>query len=223
MPTQFLLVRARRGAPGRSEASSRPGALIVPDAPGSGFLTRIRMGSLRSSGDPSRASAPFQDPGRSDVPSPYRSRRCCPRWMDGEGFGQGLISGLTRSFDTRCHTLHVNVAAHVQGSLPADWLVFAGWEFNPLDRVERFQLVLTIILLSCSPDATILQMLASPLFPPRVSANTAATPPGPSRENSRLRASAARTVWRVRRPTRAPVRRPFRPGSRPASPRQCFS
>src|SRR5712691_4315768 len=31
---------------------------------------------------------------------------------------------------------------------------FAGRESNPLDRYERFQLVLTIILLSCSPDAT---------------------------------------------------------------------
>jgi hypothetical protein len=77
--------------------------------------------------------------------------------MDGEGFGQGLISGLTRSFGTCCHTLHAHVAAHVQGSLPADWLVFAGWELNPLDRDERFQLVLTIILLSCSPDATTLR------------------------------------------------------------------
>jgi len=32
-----------------------------------------------------------------------------------------------------------------------------GWESNPLDRYERFQLVLTIILPSCSPDATILR------------------------------------------------------------------
>src|SRR6266508_4566878 len=33
-------------------------------------LTWTRMGSLRSPGDPSRASAPFQYPGRTDVPSP---------------------------------------------------------------------------------------------------------------------------------------------------------
>ena len=32
--------------------------------------TWTRMGSLRSSGDPSCAFAPFQDPGRTDVPSP---------------------------------------------------------------------------------------------------------------------------------------------------------
>ena len=35
----------------------------------------------------------------------------------------------------------------------AGW-AFAGWESNPLDRCERFQLVLTIILPSCSPDAS---------------------------------------------------------------------
>ncbi len=52
-------------------------------------LAWTRVGSLRSSGDPSRTSAPFQDPGRTDAPSPYRSRRCCPRWLDGEGFSDG--------------------------------------------------------------------------------------------------------------------------------------
>jgi hypothetical protein len=41
--------------------------------------------------------------------------------------------------------------------LPAGWLAFAVWESNPLDRYERFQLVLTIILPSCSPDATTLR------------------------------------------------------------------
>jgi hypothetical protein len=48
-----------------------------------------RMGSLRSSGDPSCAFAPFQDPGRTDASSPYRPHRCCPRYPDGEGFGDG--------------------------------------------------------------------------------------------------------------------------------------
>ena len=35
----------------------------------------------------------------------------------------------------------------------AGWLALAGRESNPLDRYERFQFALTIILLSCSPDA----------------------------------------------------------------------
>jgi len=51
-------------------------------------LAWTRMGSLRSSGDPSCAFAPLRDPGRTNVPSPCRSRRCCPRWVDGEGFGE---------------------------------------------------------------------------------------------------------------------------------------
>src|SRR5438105_407527 len=67
---------------------------------------------------------------------------------------QWLISGLTRSFSTRCRTLHAGIAAHVQGSLPAGWLASTGWDLHPQDRDERFQLVLTIIHPSCSPDAT---------------------------------------------------------------------
>ena len=45
-------------------------ALVMPEAP-TLRLARAwtRMGSLRSSGDPSRAFAPFHDPGRNDVPS----------------------------------------------------------------------------------------------------------------------------------------------------------
>ena len=69
-----------------------------------------------------------------------------------------LISGLTRSFGTCCHTLHAVIAAHVQGLLPAGWLPFTGWVSNPLDRYERFQLVLTVIHPSCSPDATTLRI-----------------------------------------------------------------
>ena len=51
------------------------------------------------------------------------------------------------------------VAAHVQGSLPAGRLAFAGWESNPLDRYERFQFVLTTIPPSCSPDASAIKRL----------------------------------------------------------------
>jgi hypothetical protein len=48
----------------------------------------------------------------------------------------------------------LRVAARAQGSLPAGWLALAGRASNPLDRCERFQLVLTIIPPSCSPDAS---------------------------------------------------------------------
>src|SRR5215211_2216332 len=89
----------RSCSPARSGTSGGPflaRAFVPPVA-----LLRLarawtRGGSLRSSGDPSRAFAPFQDPGRADVPSPSRSRPCCPRYPDGEGLGRWLISGLTR-------------------------------------------------------------------------------------------------------------------------------
>src|SRR6266849_10668176 len=116
------------------------------------------MGSLRSSGDPSCAFAPLQDPGRTNVPSPLSGTSMLPPLAGRRRLRQCLISGLTRSFGTRCRTLHAGVAAHVQGLLPAGRLAFAGRASNPLDRDERFQLVLTIIPLSCSPDATILRL-----------------------------------------------------------------
>jgi hypothetical protein len=76
-------------APGRSEGSSGPGPWFR--RPPTFRLARAwtQMGPLRSSGDPSCASAPFHDPGRIDVSSPFRSPRCCPRYPYGEGFGNG--------------------------------------------------------------------------------------------------------------------------------------
>src|SRR5882762_1631898 len=127
----------------------------LPVSPAS--LVWTRMGSLRSSGDPSRAFAPLQDPGRTNVPSPLSGTSMLPPLDGRRRLRQCLISGLTRSFGTRCRTLHAGVAAHVQGLLPAGRLAFAERASNPLDRDERFQLVLTIIPLSCSPDATTLR------------------------------------------------------------------
>ncbi len=76
---------------------------------------------------------------------PRSGRRRPRRW---------LISGLTRELRHLLSYASRYRCRRVQSSLPADWLVFAGRESNPLDRYERFQLVLSIILPSCSPDAT---------------------------------------------------------------------
>src|SRR3977135_3183587 len=78
----------------------------------------------------------------------------CPRAGGSAKASANLISGLTRSFGTCCHTLHAVIAAHVQGLLPAGWLPFTGWVANPLDRYERFQLVLTGISPPCFSDST---------------------------------------------------------------------
>jgi len=73
---------------------------------------------------------------------------------------QWLISGLTHAASAPADLRFAFcVATHAQGSLPAGWLAFAGRASNPLDRYERFQLVLTIILLSCSPDASAIKRL----------------------------------------------------------------
>jgi len=134
-------------------------ALCVPAARISGFFVWTRMGSLRSPGDPSRASAALLDPGRTDVSSPSRPHRCCPRFAHNEGFGN-CISGLPHAASAPAVLRFAfRVATHAQGWLPAGWLAFAGRASNPLDRYERFQLVLTVIPLSCSPDASAIALL----------------------------------------------------------------
>src|SRR5258706_14025334 len=72
------LLEGRRSPPG-------PGSWM-PATRSSGSLTWTPMGSLRSPGDPSRVFAPLLDPGRTDVPLPWRSHRCCPHFWDSEGF-----------------------------------------------------------------------------------------------------------------------------------------
>jgi hypothetical protein len=137
-------------------------ALCVPAARISGFFVWTRMGSLRSPGDPSRASAALLDPGRTDVSSPSRPHRCCPRFAHNEGFGN-CISGLPHAASAPAVLRFAfRVATHAQGWLPAGWLAFAGRASNPLDRYERFQLVLTVIPLSCSPDASAIALLRRP-------------------------------------------------------------
>ena len=140
------LLQGRRSLPGPGFGGA--GARL------SGSFEWTRMGSLRSPGDPSRASAALLDPGRTDVSSPSRPHRCCPRLAHNEGFGD-CISGLTHAASAPAVLRFAfRVATHAQGSLPAGWLAFTGRASNPLDRYERFQLVLTLIPLSCSPDAS---------------------------------------------------------------------
>jgi hypothetical protein len=102
------------------------------------------------SGDPSLAFAAFLDPGRVDVSSPWRPHRCCPRDSDGEGLGHWLISGLTaqlRHLLSYASRFALPLTRKARFRLAGS--AFTGWESNPLDRGERFQL--TIISPSCSP------------------------------------------------------------------------
>ena len=103
------------------------------------------------------------DPGRTDVPSPLSVTSMLPPLSARRRLRQWLISGLTRSFGTCCHTLHAGRCRPTCKACfrSAGW-AFAGRESNPLDRYERFQLVLTIILPSCSPDASGMRYASPP-------------------------------------------------------------
>jgi hypothetical protein len=78
-----------------------PEGVEAPPGPGVGcrspavpaHFTWTPMGSLRSPGDPSCVSAPLLDPGRTGVPLPWRSHRCCPRVGKNEGFGRYEFRG----------------------------------------------------------------------------------------------------------------------------------
>src|SRR5208337_4070600 len=84
--TRSSALRARLGgAPGWLEDPSGPGHLVSRPPICRHALTWTQAGSHRFPGDPSHAFAPVQDPGRTDDPSPWRYRRCCPRSTHSEG------------------------------------------------------------------------------------------------------------------------------------------
>jgi hypothetical protein len=123
---------------------SRAGDFLLcrrPQAPAR--FTRTRIGSLRSSGDPSRAFAPLQDPGRTNTPSPISSVvSVLPPLSEPRRLRRFLISGLTRSFSTRCHTLHA-CRCRIRARLAF------GWPARPLPRGSRTLWIATRGFSSC--------------------------------------------------------------------------
>src|SRR5712671_1027046 len=113
----------------------------VPAARSSGYFTWTPVGSLRSPGDPSCAFAPLLDPGRIDVPLPWRSHRCCPRLLSQRRLRTMRISGLAHAASAPALLRFAfRVAIHAQGWLPPGWLAFTERVSNPLDHYERFQI-----------------------------------------------------------------------------------
>src|SRR6266481_3510194 len=86
-----------------------------------------RMGSLRSSGDPSHAFALFHDPGRTGVPSPLTVSSVLPPLPIRRRLRRWLISGLTHSFGTCCPTLHA-WRCRTRARLASGWLAGLGRE-----------------------------------------------------------------------------------------------
>jgi hypothetical protein len=60
-------------------------------------------------------------PAESTIPRLFRSRRCCPRFADSEGFSVSVISGLLRGFSTCCLRFKNDVAI-THAKLASGWL-----------------------------------------------------------------------------------------------------
>ena len=149
-----VALRAGRGAHQASGLGCRqPGV--------SGSFTWTPIGSLRSPGDPSCAFAPLLDPGRTDVPLPWRSHRCCPRWMEDEGFNNEAFGAHSRSFSTRSPTLRAS-SRDSHARLTSGWL--AGLYREGVEPSGSLRKVSDhmVIPLSCHPDATILLLRPLP-------------------------------------------------------------
>ena len=130
----------RHGAPGGVGGPSPGPGIWLSVARSADDFTWTPMGSLKYPGDPSCAFAPLLDPGRTDVPLPWRSHRCCPRLMEQRRLRTMGISRLDHAASAPALLrFALRVATRAQGWLPAGWLAFAGRVSNPPDHSERFQ------------------------------------------------------------------------------------
>ena len=137
----------------RGGVPSQPGRW-VPVARSAGRFTWTQVGYLRSPGDPSCAFAPLLDPGRTDVPLPWRSHRYCPRFVRQRRLRTMRISGLTHAASAPAVLRFAfRITTHAQGWLPAGWLASTGRVSNPLDHCEKVSDHM-VIPHSCPPDAT---------------------------------------------------------------------
>jgi hypothetical protein len=129
------------------EVPSWPGRW-VPVARSAGRFTWTPVGYLRSPGDPSCAFAPLLDPGRTDVPLPWRSHRYCPRFVRQRRLRTMRISGLT-------HAASAPVSCcHSRARLASGWLAGLYREgVEPSGSLRKVS-VHMVIPLSCPPDAT---------------------------------------------------------------------
>ena len=114
-----------RGSPQRSRAAggARPGqdpcsaggpVPASPHADGYG-ISQVPWRSF-----PCLCPAPRPRPNRRPL-AISRSRRCCPRPVNNEGFSVNVSQGLPLGFSTCCLRFKSSVARPRQGSLPAGW------------------------------------------------------------------------------------------------------
>ena len=133
-------------SPRRSRSGGGPlpglGTLVSRSAP----LRRSARGHARDlSGFLAFPPIPLpgsQTPAGPAGPRPLRPCRCCPRDHHAEGSSEHIISRLTPGFGIRCLRFTSGVAV-THARLASGWraAAFAGRESNPLERVERFQVI----------------------------------------------------------------------------------
>jgi len=122
LPSSVRVSRLALALPEGRKVPSGPGSLFSRRPDCRRVLTWAWAGSPRFPGGPSCAFASVQHPGRINDPSPIsRSRRCCPRFADSEGFSVSVISGLSRGFSTCCLRFKNGVAT-TPAKLASGWL-----------------------------------------------------------------------------------------------------
>ena len=97
-----------------------------------------------------RRSIPYLCPG----PRPRPDRRSLtltvssmlPRSTHSEGSSDHYFEAIHAASAPAAYASRRALPHAVQGSLPAGWLTFTGRELNPLDRAERFQNFMFILL-----------------------------------------------------------------------------
>jgi hypothetical protein len=116
IPPRFVFAAA---LPEARRSSSRPGLLVNrrPFSPGSSYVDANGISQVFRRSFLCLCSAPGPRSNRRVLAMSATSM--LPPLGGRRRLRQSMISGLTRSFGTRCHTLHADIAAHVQGSLPA--------------------------------------------------------------------------------------------------------
>ena len=106
-----------------------------------GMTTSLAARSPRFPGDPSRAFASFQDPGRTNDTSPnYGFVDAVPAPFTARASAYWKSRGYHAASAPAAYASRVVLPPPMQSSLPAGWLAFTGRELNPLDRYKRFQI-----------------------------------------------------------------------------------
>src|SRR5713226_636358 len=151
----YLLVRVRRSAPGRSEVLFQARPVVQPAAPAPAY----------SYVDANGISQVFRRsfPCLCSVPRPRSNRRtlatdghvdAAPAEWTAKASAMADFGANPQLRHSLPYASSVSLPHTCKACFRLAGSAFAGRDSNPPDRYERFQFVLTTVLLPCSPDAT---------------------------------------------------------------------